>query len=114
MASTHGPGAPNGKIDVTSHKPLGYHRLATLMSKDHNIAIFRRFDEINMLNLLSLQAEIFDLQNHFGLRCTIDDMSNDANREEYSKYFLKLHQSKGTENGQYQMLLELRKKNERI
>lgn len=97
-------------VDLMSYKPQGYHRLANVMSKDNSIAIFRRFDDINMLNLLSLQAEIFDLQNCFKLQCQIDDNSTDPNKQEFSKYFLGLHRSKGKDNQQYAMLLELREK----
>ena len=100
----------NGTIDVTSYKPQGYHRLATVMSKDTDIAIFRRFNEINILNLLSLQAEIFDMQNRFDIERSLDGESDDSGEREHSKYFLRLLQSKGKDGQQYQILLALREK----
>ena len=43
-------------------KPRGYPRLAALMGSYQETAIFRRFGKLNMLNLLSLQAELTDLE----------------------------------------------------
>jgi hypothetical protein len=91
-------------------KPQGYHRLASLMSIDTSIAIFRRFDEINMLNLLSLQAEIFELQTNFRLECYLDDTSDDPSKRDFLTYFLRPHQSKEKSGEQYSMLLTLRDK----
>ncbi|RFN44795.1 hypothetical protein FIE12Z_10989 [Fusarium flagelliforme] len=53
--------------------PKRYHRLARIMEEDNNLAIFRRFDEINIIQLMALQAEIVELQYRFQLRCKQDD-----------------------------------------
>ncbi|KIX05143.1 uncharacterized protein Z518_06015 [Rhinocladiella mackenziei CBS 650.93] len=42
--------------------PSGYSRVAAEMSGDKSLAIFRRFDELNILRLLRLQEEICQLQ----------------------------------------------------
>lgn len=55
------------------YKPQFYHRLARMMSKEKNLAIFRRFDEINMMQLMALQAEIVELQYRFETKCREDD-----------------------------------------
>jgi hypothetical protein len=78
------------------------------MSKDKSIAIFRRFDELNLLNLLSLQAEIFDMQRHFQFQCKQDDESKDDMRANLSQYFHQLRASGDSE--QYRMLLDVRVK----
>jgi len=80
---------------AVAYKPQGYHRLASIMARDKSMAIFRRFDDLTMLNLLSLQAEIVDLQKHLQLQCELDDTSRVGDEKEYSQYFLKLHKSDG-------------------
>ncbi len=80
---------------AVAYKPQGYPRLAGIMTRDKSTAIFRRFDDLTLLNLLSLQAEIVDLQKHFRLQCELDDNSKVGNEKEYSQYFLKLHNSDG-------------------
>lgn len=42
------------------------------MGRSSEAAIFRRFNEINMLNLLNLQAEIAALRKEFWLQCNAD------------------------------------------
>jgi hypothetical protein len=54
-------------------RPRGYPRLAALMSEEKDVAIFRRFDDLNFLNLLALQAEIVDLEKDFRRECRIND-----------------------------------------
>ncbi|CAG7555220.1 unnamed protein product [Fusarium equiseti] len=43
------------------------------MEEDNNLAIFRKFDEINMTQLMALQSEIVELQYRFQLKCKQDD-----------------------------------------
>jgi hypothetical protein len=50
----------------------GYHRLATLMTRDESLAIFRRYNFVNIISLLSLQAEIQELQADFLDQCRRD------------------------------------------
>ena len=70
---------------ANSYKPSGYHRLARLMTADNSLAIFRRFDYINAIGLLSLQAEITDMQSEFSQQCRMDDASTDLDEKAYSK-----------------------------
>lgn len=89
----------------------GYHKLATLMGNYRRVAIFRRFGALNMLNLLSLQAELVELEVHFKDVCAEDNESNDPVEQNFSKYFHELRKSENKANDeQYQMLLTLRKK----
>lgn len=95
-----------GTDEETSTK--GYHRLADLMCHYPETAIFRRFGALNMLNLLSLQAELIDLQVQFRDIWVEDDASVDLDEKDYSTYFRKLVKSETSL--QYEMLLEARKK----
>ena len=65
----------------------GYHRLAALMSDDKDIAIFRRFDDLNFLSLLSLQAEILELRQSLHRACLIDDDHGEEHEKKYSGNF---------------------------
>ncbi|TGJ88741.1 hypothetical protein E0Z10_g47 [Xylaria hypoxylon] len=66
-----------------------YHRLANIMQQDENFAIFRRFQEINILQLMSLQAEILDLETWFQHRRSEDETEHPT----YSSSFQALRQS---------------------
>jgi len=55
------------------YNPQGYRRLANIMSEDKHIAIFRRFDEVNIVLLMALQAEIVELQRQFQSKSKEDD-----------------------------------------
>lgn len=71
------------------------------------VAIFRRFGELNTLNLLSLQAELISMQATFKAICKRDDVDN----EKFATSFYQLNQSAGNANDdQYQMLMRIREK----
>ncbi|KAI3320114.1 hypothetical protein HD806DRAFT_507741 [Xylariaceae sp. AK1471] len=76
------------------NEPSGYNRLARIMQQDENFAIFRRFQEINILQLMSLQAEILDLQTWFQYRCSKDRSEHPT----YSSVFQDLRQSQLLQN----------------
>jgi hypothetical protein len=58
---------------------FGYRRLATKMgSYKSQISLFRRFGDLNMLNLLSLQAEIMHLHHELDYACQSDDKINET------------------------------------
>jgi len=89
-------------------EPRGYHRLADLMGHYPEAAIFRRFSSLNMLNLLSLQAELIDLQVQFRDIWAEDEDSPDDTEKAFSTYFHKLRNSE--DSHQLMMLLDIRKK----
>ncbi len=70
-----------------AYSQRGYPRLAALMGKEKDVAIFRRFDDLNMLCLLSLQAEIVQLETEFKIECIADDTSGLRPALEYSGNF---------------------------
>lgn len=58
------------------------------MGKERNVAIFRRFDDLSILCLLSLQAEIVQLEKEFKIECSADDANGQYPASEYSSNFL--------------------------
>ena len=86
----------------------GYHKLASLMTEDQNIAIFRRFDYANVLCLLSLQSEIQELQEDFRFQCKKDETSGDPEKQAYSRWFKQVREAENGRSFQYQKLKVLR------
>ncbi|KAK7698490.1 hypothetical protein SLS64_012482 [Diaporthe eres] len=77
------------QVTEDEYTPQNYHRLARIMSRERNLAIFRRFDEINLLQLMALQAEIVELQGRFEASCQEDDAAGLM----YSRSFHELRRS---------------------
>lgn len=74
-------------------------------------AIFRRFGPLNMLNLLSLQAELVEMDAEFRAIWAEDDSSPNSEEHDYSVYFRKLRDSEGGGSDfQHQMLVQIRRK----
>jgi hypothetical protein len=48
-------------------------RLASAMSRDEDLVIVRRFGDLNMLHLLTLQTELDKLRLNFGKACQNDE-----------------------------------------
>jgi len=69
-----GSGCP--MANIRPYKPRDYERLVKIMSKDRNLAIFRRFEELNFTQLVSLQAELMELQAYLRMRRQSDDREN--------------------------------------
>ncbi|CZT41145.1 uncharacterized protein RSE6_00845 [Rhynchosporium secalis] len=63
----------------------GYHKLAIFMASEKDIAIFRRFSKLNMLNLMSLQAELIALEEDYDVVWDADE--KDATRRVFSVSF---------------------------
>ena len=85
---------------LPAYKPQNYHRLAEIMSMDRNFAIFRRFEDLNMLHLMALQAELLELRELFRDQCRRDDESNPGSGGPhllYSSYFHALRESEAGE-----------------
>jgi hypothetical protein len=60
MANSTEPNTSNS-IDE-SEEITGYAKLAKLLSLEPETAILRRFEELNMPNILRLQAELHDME----------------------------------------------------
>jgi hypothetical protein len=73
MADPEEKEPPSEKRGVTTDLTLeygtpdapGYHTLASLMGRDGEYAIFRKFSSLNMLNLMTMQAELLELENDY-------------------------------------------------
>ncbi|MCJ1358577.1 MAG: hypothetical protein MMC33_008577 [Icmadophila ericetorum] len=79
--------------------PQGYPKLATYMGKFSDVAIFLQFRNLNMLNLMSLQAGLLNLEAEYRRTCSEDDTNPQGPlAQQYSKIFAALRDSKGTQN----------------
>ncbi|KAF2820084.1 hypothetical protein CC86DRAFT_374782 [Ophiobolus disseminans] len=84
--------------EIKSH---GYNRMARMMGKSDNLAIFRRFNDLNMLTLLDLQSEIQVLRDRLYLQCEKDFEDG----EKFSTSMAKLRGSPSTGNSAQLTLL---------
>jgi hypothetical protein len=91
--------------------PRGYHKLASLMSADGEKAIFRRFSRLNMLVLMSLQAELMDLEDEFEQTCIEDEQVPDSDeRKKFSVNFKALKAAKAPNDLQWKALIKMKNK----
>ena len=72
-----------------------YRRLAALMGNLPELAIFRKFHEINIQNLLTLQSELVHLEEEYKAICDEDASSECAITRSYQKDWVALQESKG-------------------
>ena len=94
-----------------SPKPRGYPKLASLMGHHPETAIFRRFDHLNMLNLLSLQAELTNLEVHLQSIRNEDETSGDPLRMLHAVDFYEMQQSRQEgDDLQWRTMLAIRAK----
>jgi hypothetical protein len=104
--STTTPGNNNDSVCVASTEHSGYPTLAWLMSSYPDNAFFRRFGELNLLNLLRLQTELQEMEQQLKL-IRKDAESRDATRAWYEKDFRAMRNNKelgGFE--QYKLLIQ--------
>jgi len=92
---------------TANYKPQGYHRLARVMGGSSELAIFRKFNDLNILSLMSLQAELVELRDEFYSICEDDEKSG----QEFDRSFAGLFGSKQSANNfQYEKLVAIREK----
>lgn len=90
---------------------VGYPKLARLMSLSSTTAIFRRFNELNMMNLLRLQAELHDLEHQLQDIRDDDAKSGDPVRTSYAGDFRAMRDWKDTGDSlQYDLLVSIGEK----
>lgn len=75
--------------------PQGYLRLANVMAKHPQLAIFRRFDMCTNVSILSLQAELLSVQQEFLNLCEKCDVSKAGEEKWYTSDFYELAESDG-------------------
>ena len=89
----------------------GYPKLANLMSHSPETAIFRRFNDLNILTLLRLQAEIHDMEHQLQEIRREDNLSGDSVRPSYTKDFRLMRDWKETGDSlQYDLLVTIGEK----
>ncbi|RYP60316.1 hypothetical protein DL771_010557 [Monosporascus sp. 5C6A] len=82
--------APEIEMEANRYRPQHYHSLARIMAREANQAIFRRFQELNYLRIMALQAELMELKTVFDDRCKTDQTDNPS----FSKSFRDLYLSR--------------------
>lgn len=102
----------DGHFENTVFKRLrepNYAVLAELMGSNKEIAMFRKFDAMNMLSLLSMQAELIDLERELENEVMNDERSEKPETRIASKYF---HQMRRVESdsGQWEKIVMIRRK----
>lgn len=89
----------------------GYERLAQLMSRTLETAIFRRFRALSITNLLRLQAELHDMEHELAEVRSDDAQSGDAVRKGYIYDFRSMRDWKETGDSlQYDLLVAIGEK----
>jgi hypothetical protein len=87
---------------------IGYPRLADFMSKTPETQIFRSFSQLNILNILRLQAELHDLDRR------LTEMQNLGPNIDHNTHFSTMRSDKtGDEESQASLLEEIDRKLER-
>jgi hypothetical protein len=87
----------------------GYAKIASLMSQHGELAIFRRFSQLNLQSLLYLQAELTHLEAD--LKRFAERDHADPDRADYAKYWWFMAQSKDDEEkDQWDKVLQIREK----
>jgi hypothetical protein len=88
----------------------GYPRLASVMGPC-NLGIFKKFAELNALNILHLQAELVYLEQELRILMEMDNTSGDSARKLYIKSAYALRKSAdGRNDHQWRKLLAIREK----
>lgn len=87
----------------------GYPAVAQIMSNHDELAIFRRFKELNILNLLYSQAEIIDLEADLAILRAVDGAQPE--RAAYNRHWWSLAKSeKDADKEQWRKIEEIRQK----
>lgn len=94
MASPNAQATPQNGPQAP--KAQGYNKLARLMGPNSEMAIFRRFGSLNMMNLLYLQAELMELERKYEVAYCEDAQSSVESVSNFCRDFTKLRASKGT------------------
>lgn len=95
----------NLSLEYGTAEAPGYHTLASLMGRDGEYAIFRKFSSLNALNLMSLQAELLELEEQY--KMAVMSRKTDSRGVALSTSWKSLHESNSE---QKRILLEVREK----
>jgi hypothetical protein len=86
----------------------GHAKIAKLMSETSELAIFRRFSNLNLQNLLYLQAELMHLESN--LKDLADQYHSTPNRELYCRnwWYLAQNDEEHDDREQWDKWLQIR------
>jgi hypothetical protein len=88
----------------------GYPALARVMVYP-GMSMFKKFAELNMRNLLYMQAEILDLERELHIVAGMDNTSSQESVKEFATSALALRSSAEGGNGsQWELVLQIREK----
>lgn len=88
-----------------------YNKLASLMGKHEELTIFRKFQNLNLKNLLYMQAEILHLEKELRIVELEDKQSEEKPRASLHASLFNLKESSGTSHDvQWRKVLEIREK----
>lgn len=91
-----------------------YNRLAALIGKHQELAMFRRFQTLNAKSLLYMQAELLHLENELKSIELDDESSKDIHRASLHASVFNLKESSGGDHQlQWNKAIEIRDKLER-
>jgi hypothetical protein len=112
QADTPSTGAGILTTGPASYKgPDGYPKLASYMEQCSEEVIFRQFRRLNLLNLMSLQAELVALESEYLKACQKDSSSENPTLKSLSKSFSSLREYGSTSRSeQYELLKNIREK----
>jgi hypothetical protein len=87
---------------------VGHQKLAELMAKHSEVAIFERFDFLNAINLVYLQAELVELEIELkaSMKDDLDSRDDERQRGARDWWFL----SKSKESKTWEIMLKIRTK----
>ena len=113
METGRGQGGKKGRKPTISKltpllRTMGYTNLASLMGKNPEVAIFRRFSALNAKNLLYLQAELVNLEAR--LQRYAADSANSRNGVYEIDWFALSRSEKDGDRRQWDTFLEIRAK----
>jgi hypothetical protein len=81
--------------------------LAQVMGRSDELASFRKFSDLNMLSLMSLQAELVELREDFYAICEDDEKRG----EQFDRSFAALFASRQAANNlQFEKLIVIRRR----
>lgn len=90
----------------------GYSRLANLMGKHHDLAIFRQFSELNVKNLLYMQGELVRLEAELEMIALENKTSRDREKIGFESSISTMIGPHNSEDGHehWAKILEIREK----
>lgn len=94
-----------GSPEYGTTKAPGYHTLASLMGRDGEYAIFRKFSSLNALSLMSLQAQLLELEQEY--KDSLFDQKVTMEGVALGSCFRALH---GSESVQKALLVQIQEK----